>query len=143
MSSSLHKHAIYHREQKGGGWEDGGREPGEHVASSSCVISFSAQDYLLVQSQIKCSVPGDKGSRVWTHDFHQNRCFCKQLWKHSGQNFVLVTHTEADFSFPFFFHFYIFSCIFPPFLCSRNRMWVPQMKNRCLKTSGTLSGYTI
>lgn len=50
MSSSLHKHAIYHREQKGGGWEDGGREPGEHVASSSCVISVSAQDYLLVQS---------------------------------------------------------------------------------------------
>lgn len=31
-------------------WTDGVREPGEHVVSSSCVISFSAQDYLLVQS---------------------------------------------------------------------------------------------
>lgn len=45
-------------------WGNGMREPGEYVASSSCVISFSAQDYLLVQSQIKHSAPGEKGPRV-------------------------------------------------------------------------------
>lgn len=59
-----------------------------------------------------------------------------------------LSHTEADFSSPFFFHFYIFCSTLSLYplsflLCTRNRMWVPQTNNRCLRISAELSGYTI